>query len=431
MWLFVSAVALALGVSFLCSLLEAALLSLTPSQVARMSERHPAAGRIWQSFKGRIDRPIAVILILNTTAHTIGASVAGAQFDEIWGDEWIWWFSVAFTFVMLQFTEILPKTLGVHFNAAFAPWIARPLAALIVVFTPVIWILHLLNRPFEGRRAPGGAAHATVDEIVSLAAMARMSKDIGAHQERIILGAARLSQRRVRDLMIPNEQVVMLPDDLSLPKAIVAAHLDAHTRFPICEGGNRDRVLGYVNFKEMIYFMSTNPRDPSLRGVMRPITSVDPDAAATDLMRVFVEEHEHIAIVRGADGRSLGLVTLEDLVEEFIGDLGDEFDRLPRYVHALSGGTFLFGGGTPMSEVSAKVGGALPASGATFAAWIEAEIRRDAASRGPREADAADAGPRGGQAFRRGGLEILVRRVRRGQVFEASVSPGATETNPG
>ncbi|NBP52339.1 MAG: DUF21 domain-containing protein, partial [Actinobacteria bacterium] len=306
MWLFVSAVVVALGISFLCSLLEATLLSLTPSQVARLSERHPRAGRIWQSFKGRIDRPIAVILILNTTAHTIGASVAGAQFDELFGDEWIWWFSLAFTFVMLQFTEILPKTIGVHFNAVLAPWIARPLEVLIVAFTPLIWVLHFLNRPFEARRGTGDKPPANVDEIVSLAAMARMSKDIGAHQERIILGAARLSQRKVRDLMIPTEQVVMLSDDLSLPKAIVAAHLDAHTRFPICEGGNRDRVLGYVNFKEMIYFMSTNPRDPSLRGVMRPITFVDPDAAATDLMRIFVDQHEHIAMVRGADGRSLG-----------------------------------------------------------------------------------------------------------------------------
>lgn len=409
MTVFLIALSIALGVSFLCSLMEAALLSMTPSQVAQLSEKHPATGAIWRGFKSGIERPIAVILILNTTAHTIGASVAGAQFDELWGDEWIWAFSIVFTLVMLQFTEILPKTLGVHFNMLLAPLIARPLQAAVVVFRPLIATLHLLNRPFEGRRGTGEArpAAATLDEIASLAAMARMSKDIGSHQERVIQGAARLSEKRVRDMMIPIEQVVMMADDLTLPRAIVAAHIDAHTRFPVHEAGNRDRVVGYINFKEMIYFMSTNPRDPSLKGIMRPITFVDPDASAVDLMRVFVDQHEHIAIVRGKEGASLGLVTLEDLVEELIGDLEDEFDRLPRYSHALSGGTWLFGGGVPMHEVARCVEGALPAGSGSLASFVEAEL---------------GVSPRGGQVLRRGNAEILVRRVRRGRVFEASVS---------
>jgi CBS domain containing-hemolysin-like protein len=407
MTMFLAAVAIALAVSFFCSLVEAVLLSLTPSQVARLSERHPSSGAIWRGFKSNIERPIAVILILNTTAHTIGASVAGAQFDELWGDRWIWLFSIGFTLVMLQFTEILPKTLGVQFSQLLAPAIARPLQVAVIVFRPLIAVLHFLNRPFEGRRKAGEPATAALDEIASLAAMARMSKDIGAHQERVIQGAARLSEKRVHDMMIPIEHVVMMSDDLTLPRAIVAAHIDAHTRFPVHEAGNRDRVVGYINFKEMIYFMSTNPRDPSLKGIMRPITFVDPDASAADLMRIFVDQHEHIAIVRDRDGRSLGLVTLEDLVEELIGDLEDEFDRLPRYSHALSGGTWLFGGGVTMQEVSRCLEGALPAGTGSLASFIEAE--------------SGDT-PRGGQVLRRDGVEILVRRVRRGRVFEASIS---------
>jgi CBS domain containing-hemolysin-like protein len=407
MTMFLAAVAIALAVSFFCSLVEAVLLSLTPSQVARLSERHPSSGAIWRGFKSNIERPIAVILILNTTAHTIGASVAGAQFDELWGDRWIWLFSSGFTLVMLQFTEILPKTLGVQFSQLLAPAIARPLQVAVIVFRPLIAVLHFLNRPFEGRRKAGEPATAALDEIASLAAMARMSKDIGAHQERVIQGAARLSEKRVHDMMIPIEHVVMMSDDLTLPRAIVAAHIDAHTRFPVHEAGNRDRVVGYINFKEMIYFMSTNPRDPSLKGIMRPITFVDPDASAADLLRIFVDQHEHIAIVRDRDGRSLGLVTLEDLVEELIGDLEDEFDRLPRYSHALSGGTWLFGGGVTMQEVSRCLEGALPAGTGSLASFIEAE--------------SGDT-PRGGQVLRRDGVEILVRRVRRGRVFEASIS---------
>lgn len=405
MTIFVISLAVAFGVSFACSLMEAVLLSLTPSQVAQVSERHPRAGAIWRGFKTRIDRPIAVILILNTTAHTIGAAIAGAQFDELWGDEWLLAFSLAFTFAMLQFTEILPKTLGVQLNTVLAPLIARPLQAAVVLFTPVIGVLHFLNRPFEARRKAG--ASSTVDEIAALAAMARMSKDIGAHQERVILGAARLSERSVRDLMIPLEHVVMMSDELSLPRAIVAAHLDAHTRFPVHAAGDRTKVVGYINFKEMIYFMSTNPKDPTLRGITRPVTFVAATASATDLMRLFVDQHEHIAIVRGDDGRALGLVTLEDIVEELLGDVQDEFDRLPRYAHALSGGTWLFGGGVPMDEVAQALGGALPAGSHPFADYLEAELGDS---------------PRGGQVLEKGAASILVKRVRRGRVFEASVT---------
>jgi CBS domain containing-hemolysin-like protein len=412
MTVFLVSLAVAFGISFICSLMEAVLLSLTPSQVARLTERHPRAGGIWRAFKSRIDRPIAVILILNTTAHTIGASIAGAQFDELYGHKWLWAFSIGFTLVMLSFSEILPKTLGVQLNTVLAPIIARPLQLAVTLFSPLIVALHWVNRLCTAWLPRAREKPSTVDEIASLAAMARMSQDIGAHQERVILGAARLSDRTVRDLMIPLDQVVMMSDDLSLPRAIVAAHLDAHTRFPVHAAGDRTRVVGYINFKEMIYFMSTNPKDPTLRGITRPVTFVDASASATDLMRLFVDQHEHIAIVRGEDGRALGLVTLEDLVEELIGEVQDEFDRLPRYSHALSGGTWLFGGGVTLAEVKSAVGdvlaSGLPGSPRQFADYLSDEL---------------GGSPRGGQTLERGGLSILVKRVRRGRVFEASVSP--------
>lgn len=404
MTIFVVSVAVALCISFICSLMEAALLSLTPSQVADLSTRHPQIGTIWRGFKTNIERPIAVILILNTAAHTIGAAVAGSQFDELFGDQWIWLFSILFTFAMLQYTEILPKTLGVYFNRTIAIWIARPLFLAIRVLTPVIHVLHLLNRPFEGRRTEKRPP-ATLEEITSLAMMARLSKHIGPHQERIINRAAKLSQTSVRQVMIPIEQVSMLSTAQTLNQALIAAHIDAHTRFPVCECDDRTRVLGYINFKEMIYYMSTNPSDPSLKGIIRPVHFVDPSSSASDLLKTFIDQHEHMAIVRDGEGRSLGLITLEDLIEEMVGELEDEFDRLPRHVHSLSGGTWMFGGGVPTSEVAAKLGGQPMAAGGTLAAWLERALGQP---------------PKPGQVLRHDGMEFMVRRVRRGRVFEAS-----------
>ena len=154
MWLFILAVAGALLISALCSLMEATLLSLRPSQVAEMSSRWPRIGAVWRRFEAEIDRPIAAILILNTAAHTIGASVAGAEFNSLFGDDWIWVFSLVFTLLMLQFTEIMPKSAGVRYNRHVAVWIAQPLVLLTYVLLPVVHFVHWFNRPSDRVAVP-------------------------------------------------------------------------------------------------------------------------------------------------------------------------------------------------------------------------------------------------------------------------------------
>jgi len=405
MTLFLASALIALLVSFICSLMEASVLSMTPSQVADLTARHPRVGVIWQGFKTNIEKPIAVILILNTTAHTVGATIAGSQFDTLYGDEWVWVFSLIFTYVMLQFTEILPKTLGVRYNRELAVVFARPLAVMIRVSTPFIRFIHLINRPFE-RRGSQSQTPATLEEISALAGLARLSNQIGSHQERIIKGASKLSKMQVSQVMIPVEQVAFLSTDQSLPEAIVTAHIDSHTRFPVCEAGDRDKVLGYVNFKEMIYFMRTNPNDATLKGIIRPVHFVSPDGSAADLLKVFVEQHVHMAIVRDTQETSVGLVTFEDLVEELVGDIEDEFDRLPRMFHSLSGGTWMVGGGVSMAELVQRLNLPLGGVQGNVAAWLGAKFEDV---------------PKPGQIYRDVEHEFMVRRVRRGKVFEASV----------
>ena len=151
--------------------------------------------------------------------------------------------------------------------------------------------------------------------------------------------------------MIPVGQITFLSTAQTISEAIVTAHLDPHTRFPICEDSDHNRVLGYVNFKEIIYRARTNPADHTLHGIIRPVYFAKSELSATALLKVFVERHEHMAIVHD-DGQTLGLVTLEDVVEELFGELEDEFDRPPRMLHPLSGGTWMVGGGVTISELS-------------------------------------------------------------------------------
>lgn len=404
---FLLAVSLALLISALCSLAEATLLSLTPSQVAELSAREPRQGAIWRRFKQNIEKPIAVILLINTSAHTMGASIAGAEFDALYGQEWLALFSLVFTLVMLQFAEILPKTLGVRYSRELASVIGRPLALLVRVLNPFLQLIYWINRPFEGRR--GASEPSALEEISTLASAARLANQIGRHQEQIIRGASRLSEIPVRDVMIPAEQIAFLSAEQSLQDAFITAHLEAHTRFPVCAGGDRDRVIGYVNFKELVYSLHVNPLEPSLRGIIRPVHFSTPGDVAASLLKTFVDEHVHIAIVREGE-HTVGLVTFEDLVEELVGDLEDEFDRLPRMLHVLGGGLLMVGGGVRAAELLERLG--LPAGEArgTLSSWLLERLP------GP---------PATGASHREGGYEFTVRRTRRGRIFEVSIAPRA------
>ena len=401
MTFFIVSVSVALVVSFFCSLAEATLLSLTPSQVAEISQKYPRLGAIWRRFKERIDRPIAIILILNTTAHTIGASIAGASFDALYGDEWIWLFGLIFTFLMLQFTELLPKSLGVRHNRALAMVIARPLDIAVTVLRPLLAALHLLNRPFEGKATKGDRSR-TTDEISALAGMARLSSEINLHQEKIISGAARLSTLTARDIMIARPHVRSIPIETSLLNAMVSAHIDAHTRYPIAEQG---RLVGYVNFKEIVAALRTNPRDPSLSGIMHPLISTPETTAVSDLLRRFVDEHIHISQVIDVAGTCVGIITMEDIVEELMGDIQDEFDRLPRHCHSLGQGQWLVGGGLPIAEFTQRCGIAI-AGGGNLSEAILGQMEGE---------------PKAGAIIRIGSAVVTVRRVRRGRIFEVAV----------
>lgn len=408
MVLFVVSLLLAFSLSGLCSLMEATLLSLTPGQIAKLRVRRPYSGALCDRFKKNIDKPITAILTLNTAAHTIGATVAGSQFAIIFDNHWVGLFSLLFTYFMLQFTEILPKTLGIRFNTFFAPFVANCLVLMINMLNPLIYLIRLVNRPFEGGLEAEKKIATTMEEIKALASMAFVSKQISPHQEKIIRQATRLSTMSVLELAIPVNQITFLSESHSLADALIAAHADPHTRFPVIQGDDPNCVLGYVNFKELVYRVRTNPTDPTMRGIIRPVHFVTKDTTCTEMIKMFIDEHAHMAIVRDENGKTVGLITLEDLVEELIGEVEDEFDRLPRMFQALSGGVWIVGGGLPFSELARQIGLEGVSFSGSVSSWI---VHRYGGV------------PPVGTTFTEGAFDVNVRRIRRGKVFEILVTP--------
>lgn len=351
MVIFLLSVGLALGMSAICSLLEATLLSYTPSQVAALESTRPRLGRIWRKFKENIEKPIAVILVVNTTAHTVGATMAGAQFEKAFGANGLLIFSVVFTYLMLQFTEILPKTLGVRYSGVIAPFIAPLLAALIRILSPVLWLVQFVNRPFSQGEEKG--EDTTLQEIAALASTATM---MDPQQSRMIQAASEMEKLFVRQIMTPRTEVVHLLTSQSTEEILALLKDAAHTRLPLCEG-SIDTVVGMVHTKDFIKSLDLTPGRFSIANNEGPEGGVvvKDSAPGTDLhvfgagivdlnamkrevlflpehtsllqaLRRFQAERLHLAVVVDEYGATAGIVTLEDVLEEMVGDIDDEFD---------------------------------------------------------------------------------------------------------
>jgi len=298
----------------------------------------------------------------------MGASLSGAQFEKIFGVRWIFVFAVVFSLAMIQWTEILPKTLGVRYNKTIAMLTALPLKFLIAAFTPLINIIHFLNRPFEDRKRktiePG-----PVEDITVLTHLAALKNIINKDQEMILSHTISLSDIKVKDVMVKSEEMKCFSTDMSLMDALIQAHIHHHTRFPLRNTATGE-IAGYVNFKDIVSALQTNPKDASLKGICRPILETRENEPMSALLGRLRRSYQHIAIVRDERGNVSGLVTLEDAIEAIMGDIEDEYDLLPQYVYQIAEKRYVAGGGITLENLTEKTGLSLPASEKPLNEWL-------------------------------------------------------------
>ncbi len=405
MSLLIVTVLVTMAISFLCSLLEACLMSLSLADIAKLTERRHVLGAIWKKFRDNIQKPIASILVINTLATTVGAALSGTRFSNFFGPKWVWLYSVVFAMMMIQWSEILPKTLGYRHNRFVATVFGIPFNALVVAMTPVLWVTQFLTRPFTGKNREASAD--ALGDINVLTRFAAFNNLISKEQARLVMRSIGLSKTRVQDVMMKRDQIKYLSSSMTLTDALLEAHLHYHTRYPLAEGGDMEAIAGYVNFKDIVIALHINPKDPSLRGIMRPMLFVQDDENASNVLNKMILGHHHIAIARGRDGTVSGLVTLEDIIEEVFGEIQDEFDILPRFVRAMPDNRFLVGGATPMSELRERVCPAFPDEPTSVDAWIRSKTKKALAKKTRLEFSS---------------YEFLITKVRRSQIHEALVS---------
>ncbi|MEQ8278668.1 MAG: hemolysin family protein [Deltaproteobacteria bacterium] len=354
--LLVLSILVVLVTSFFCSLSEASLLSVSRARIHSLAEKN-AAARLVERMKQTVDRPIAAILILNTIANTGGAALAGREYDRLFEGAHMGAFTLLLTCAVLIFSELLPKTLGVRNALKASLVLARPLAVLVVLMRPFVWMFEQFVRLF-GEKAPRQTF--SLDDLRAVARLAVSSQSIGRGEQMIIEAAARLPRIRVGQIMIHREDLVYLSLSADDEDNLVRARRSMHSRLLLCHNDLED-VVGYVNVKALLWRLVQEPEDREEEGLKRLLGEsvreplrVDPSLEVSVLLQQFSTQHEHLALVE-ADGRVVGMVTLEDVIEELIGEIDDEYDKSPRLMERLSPGLWRFGGGTLWTDVAAAL----------------------------------------------------------------------------
>jgi CBS domain containing-hemolysin-like protein len=325
MFLFVVSVAISQGVSFLCSLLESVLFSTRAITLEAAVEKGSVKARQMRDFKSRMERPLSAILILNTLAHTGGASVAGWAAGDLWGPDALVIFSALFTFSTLVFTEILPKTLGTTYWRGLWSWSVAPLRAMIVTLTPLIWLIQILTRAFSGGHR--ATTRVSEDEILAAARMGARGGEISKLEHDLIQNIIALEEVRAGDIMTPRTVMFMVDGSRRLSQVTEEAHTWSFTRVPVYVG-NPDEVVGYV-LKGEVLARDPRQKDERLLKLAKRVRFVPPSANALDLLNSFLRRREHLCLVVDEYGGIMGLLTLEDVLETLVGsEIVDEKDQV-------------------------------------------------------------------------------------------------------
>jgi CBS domain containing-hemolysin-like protein len=316
---------LALGVSFICSVLEAVLLSVNPSYIAVLREQeHPTADLLFE-LKDDVDHPLSAILSMNTIAHTIGAAGVGAQAQVVFGSAYVTATSIILTLLILILSEIIPKTIGATYWRNLAPASARLLRWMIVVLYPLVVLSKYITRWLS--RGPKDPSFSR-EEFSAMAEQGVREGVIEDKESRIFRNLMRFETVRVRDIMTPRTVVISYPETTTIKDLEGVLEDLRFTRIPVY-GENEDDISGYVLKQDLLIHLARDEMDTQLKKFKRDMLIIPEVIHLRDLFERLLERQEHIAVAVDEYGGFSGVVTMEDVVETLLGmEIVDEVDAI-------------------------------------------------------------------------------------------------------
>ena len=314
----------ALAISFLCSILEAVLLSTPMSFITAKEQEGKKSASLLKELKNNVDRPVGAILSLNTIAHTIGSAGVGAEVTRIWGDEWFGLASVILTLLILIFSEIIPKTIGASYWRSLALPSAGVIKLLIYITYPFVIMSELITKMFSSKDQDN-AVTVSREEV---SAMVDMCTDEGVFKEsesRIIKSCLQLSNVKAKEILTPRIVLEMADEEMTL-KEFYDAKDWRFSRIPIYSK-DKDNITGYVLKDIILEELSEDQFDIKLSEIKRPILSFPEDESVFTIWEKMLSVREHISIIVDEYGGLRGVVTMEDVIETMIGvEIVDEQD---------------------------------------------------------------------------------------------------------
>jgi len=321
--------------SFLCSIWEAVLLSVTPSYIKRKEQESPATGKLLASLKEDIDKPLSAILTLNTIAHTVGAIGVGAQAGKLFGENYfnLLGFQMTYesliatlmTLAILFLSEIIPKTIGANNWKSLAPLTARALRALIWILKPFVWVSNLLTKILKKDKDK------SVFSRQDFAAITEVANESGAFEENdynLIKNVLKFDELTAEDVMTPRTVMVMAEENQTLKEFYEQNQKMIFSRIPLYHE-SRDAISGILLKDDLLQNMVEGKSDELLKNIKREVSAVWNNTPLRTVFETLNEKREHIAVVVDEYGGLMGLVTLEDVFETLFGlEIMDETDSI-------------------------------------------------------------------------------------------------------
>jgi len=315
---------IAIGVSFLCSILEAVLLSITPSYVETVANNHPKASKVLIKVKSRLDESISSILILNTFAHTMGAAGVGAQAAKVFGVRWETLIAVLLTLTILYFSEIIPKTIGATFWRQLAIPSANIIYWLVKLVYPLVWVSTLITKIFSKNRSD----EISREEIIALASLGHKMGSLVTQENQYLTNVLRLRDIKTEQILTPRSVMHSMDENITVSEALEDEKTRQYSRIPVYKN-NHDAITGLVTNRELFIAERGGKGNTTIGEYSRPITRVSENLPVQQLLDLFIKKRDHQFLVEDQFGQTAGIVTLEDAIETMLGrEIVDETDTV-------------------------------------------------------------------------------------------------------
>jgi len=324
MTLLIVYIAIALLFSFLCSIFEAVILSVTTAHISVLEQEGKPSGPLLNKLKADINKPLAAILTLNTIAHTVGAVGAGAQAMIVFGDAWVGLISAVLTLLILVFSEIIPKTLGATYWRGLAGITAFGLKFLIKILYPFVWLSELLTRGLSHSSKIDGFSR---EEFAAMADLGEQEGQLEERESRILKNMFLLHETVVTDVMTPRPVVFSLPESLSVQEYFDKHYDSRFSRIPVY--AEDDEIFtGFVLKDDLLLAQARNNTESTLNKYRRDLNTLSDKASLSDAFDEVLHQRAHIMVIVDEYGGMEGIITMEDILETLLGlEIMDESDK--------------------------------------------------------------------------------------------------------